>query len=40
LGGGNIPYVKTNNVPNDYYFVSAGLKRTNRKIGKTVSLYQ
>jgi hypothetical protein len=27
-------------MPNDYYIVSVGLKSTNSKIGKTVSLYQ
>jgi len=27
-------------VPNDDYFVSVGLQRTNRKIGKSVTLYQ
>jgi len=27
-------------VPNDDYFVSVRLKRTNRKIGKIVNLYQ
>jgi hypothetical protein len=36
----NVPYIKNNNVPNDYYLALVGLKRTNRKIGKTVSLYQ
>jgi len=27
-------------VPNDDYFVSMGLQRTNKKIGKFVTLYQ